>query len=277
MSQPQDDLKPFHEFEKDTHHRLAESYHDCFSIVSNRAIEPLLDAAHVKAGTRLLDVATGPGMLAAKAAERDATVIGLDVAPAMVAVARKLYPALEFRVGAAENLPFAASSFEAVISAFGIGHFSMPEHVLTEFARVLVPMGFAALSWWEEFSQNRITGVFFDVVKDLSVSTAALPPGPPVDRFFDEHRFADAMRSGGFTAIRIKGISFKHTLSNVDELWNVALGSFARVSTIIRTQTDDVQQQIRKEVERAVKPYLTPRGLEVPVAFRVVSGQKGPE
>jgi ubiquinone/menaquinone biosynthesis C-methylase UbiE len=273
MSQSPPDLKGFREFEKDTHHRLAETYHDAFSIVSNRAIERLLDAAHVNAGTRLLDVASGPGTLAAKAAERGAAVIGLDVAPAMVALAHKLYPTLDFRVGSAEDLSFAASSFDSVISAFGIGHFSMPEHALTEFARVLVPMGFAALSWWEAFSRNRLTGIFFDVINDLSVSTAALPRGPSVDRFFDEDRFANALRSAGFATIRIEAVSFKHTLANFDEFWNLALGSFVRVSTIIRSQTDDVQQQIRDEVERATKPYVTSRGVEIPVAFKVVSGQ----
>ena len=70
MSQSQIDLEAFRNFERATHDRLAESYHDAFSTVTDRAIEPLLAAAHVGDGTRLLDVATGPGTLAAKAAER---------------------------------------------------------------------------------------------------------------------------------------------------------------------------------------------------------------
>jgi ubiquinone/menaquinone biosynthesis C-methylase UbiE len=97
MAQLPTDLNEFGDFERNTHHELAQTYHSSFSIVSDRAIEPLLDAAHVKTGTRLLDVATGPGTLAARAAERGASVIGVDVAPAMVALARKLHPALDFR------------------------------------------------------------------------------------------------------------------------------------------------------------------------------------
>ena len=274
MIQPPTDLKEFDEFERNTHHKLAQTYHNSFSIVSDRAIEPLLNAAHVKTGTRLLDVATGPGTLAARAAGRGASVIDVDVASAMVALARKLHPALDFRESTAEHLSFTASSFDSVISAFGIGHFSMPEHALTEFARVLVPMGFVALSWWKDFSRNRITGVFFDVIKELNVSTDSLPPGPSVDLFFDEDRFAQTLRSAGFDRVRIETVTFKHTLPSADELWNLAMGSFARVSTIIRAQTDDVQQQIRTEVELATKLYATPHGLEVPVAFRVISGQK---
>jgi len=69
--------------------------------VTDRAIEPLLKATCVENDTRLLDVATGPGTLAAKAAERAARVIGIDIAPAMIALAHALHPHLDFREGSA--------------------------------------------------------------------------------------------------------------------------------------------------------------------------------
>ena len=161
MSQSQIDLEAFRNFERAAHDKLAESYHDAFSAVTDRAIEPLLKATCVENDTRLLDVATGPGTLAAKAAERGARVIGIDIAPAMIALAHALHPHLDFREGSAEDLPFAPSSFDAVVSGFGVGHFSRPERVLSEFARVLVPKGRVALAWWDGFGKNRINGIFF--------------------------------------------------------------------------------------------------------------------
>ena len=101
MSQSQIDLEAFRNFEKTTHDKLAESYHDAFSAVTNRAIEPLLKATDVGNGTRLLDVATGPGTLAAKAAERGARVIGIDIAPAMIVLAYALHPHLDAGYGRA--------------------------------------------------------------------------------------------------------------------------------------------------------------------------------
>jgi SAM-dependent methyltransferase len=275
MSQPPVDLEAFRDFERTVHDRLAESYHDAFSSVTDRAIEPLLEAANVGAGTRLLDVATGPGTMAGRAAKRGAFVIGVDIAPAMVALANKLHPSLDFREASAEDLPFAASSFDAVVSSFGIGHFSKPERVLAEFARVLVPEGIAALSWWEGFARNRINGIFFDVINQLGVSApGALPSGPPVDRFSDGDRFAEILRSARFETIRIENMSFKHTLRNVDELWNLALGSFVRVSTIIRAQSVEVQQRIRTAVDKAAQQYISPNGLEIPIAFMIVRGMR---
>ena len=273
MSQSGIDLEAFRSFERTTHDKLAGSYHDAFSAVTNRAIEPLLDAAQVGVGTRLLDVASGPGTLAAEAAQRGADVVGVDIAPAMVALARKLHPHLNFREASAEELPFAPSSFDSVVSSFGIGHFSRPERVLTEFARVLVPKGRAVLSWWDGFAQNRINGIFFDAINELGVKApGALPAGPPVDQFSNADKFAEILRSAGFEVIGINYVSFTHPIQSVDELWNLALGSFVRASTVIRAQNLDVQEHIRRTIERAVQQYASPNGFNIPIAFRVVAG-----
>jgi uncharacterized protein YqgV (UPF0045/DUF77 family) len=67
-------------------------------------------------------------------------------------------------------------------------------------------------------------------------------------------------------------ISFSHPLKNIDELWKLALGSFVRVSTVIRAQNADVQQQIRQKVEQVAEQYASPDGLQIPIAFRVIAG-----
>jgi SAM-dependent methyltransferase len=273
MSQSQIDLEAFRNFERAAHDKLAESYHDAFSVVTDRAIEPLLTAAHVRHGARLLDVATGPGTLAASAAERGAHVIGIDIAPAMIALAHALHPRLDFREASAEDLPFAPSSFDSVVSGFGVGHFSKPERVLAEFSRVLVPKGRVALSWWDGFGKNRINGIFFEAINELGISTpGALPAGPAVDRFSDPEQFGAILRAVGFEVAGIDYISFAHPLKNVDELWKLALGSFVRVSTVIRAQNADVQRQIRQKVEQVARQYESPNGLQIPIAFRVIAG-----
>ena len=273
MSQSQFDLEAFRNFERTTHDKLAESYYDAFSAVTNGAIEPLLKAAHVGNGTRLLDVATGPGTLAAKAAECGARVIGIDIAPAMIELAHTLHPHLDFREGSAEELPLDSSSFDAVISSFGVGHFSRPERVLAEFARVLVSKGRVALSWWDGFGKNRINGIFFEAISELGISApGALPAGLAVDRFSDPNEFAVILRAAGFEVVGIDYISFSHSLKSVDEFWDLALGSFVRVSTLIEAQNADVQQRIRAKVEQIAQQYESANGLQIPIAFRVIAG-----
>ena len=72
-----------------------DGYDDFFGQITSRLIDPLLDGAAVSAGDRVLDVATGPGYVAAGAAQRGAEVIGIDIAGSMVDLARSRNPGIE--------------------------------------------------------------------------------------------------------------------------------------------------------------------------------------
>lgn len=275
MNATQIDVEAFRGFERDEHSRIAGSYHDLFAAVTDRAIAPLLDAANVGAGTRLIDVAAGPGRLAVAAAARGARATGCDLAPAMVALARKLNPGIRFDEASAEALPYGDGAFDAVTCAFGMGHFSDPERVAAEFARVLAPSGRVALSWWEGFARNRINGIFHETLANLNVSApGVLPQGPPIDRFSDREAFAEFLRTAGFVDIGIAPVAFAYRLPDADALWALAMGSFARAASLIRAQTHEVQQRIRATVADAAAAHAAPDGLHIPIAFLVAAGTK---
>ena len=80
---------------------------------------------------------TGPGLVAAAAAERGADVIGIDFSEEMVAEARRLHPDIEFRKAAAESLPFDDGKFDSVVGNFVLHHSGKPGEVLREAFRVL--------------------------------------------------------------------------------------------------------------------------------------------
>ena len=82
----------------------------------------MLDAARVEQGMRVLDIGSGPGHAAAQAAEREACVVGVDVATAMVQRARRLHPGLDFHQANAEALPFEDDCFDAVVGNFSVLH-----------------------------------------------------------------------------------------------------------------------------------------------------------
>src|SRR5256885_17029240 len=107
--------RSFHDFEQAGWEQAAEHYGDAFGSLTAQTIAPLLRAAGVRAGTRVLDVASGPGGVAAVAASWGAKPVGLDFSSRMVALARERYPSLTFEAGDAEALPFAGASFDAVV------------------------------------------------------------------------------------------------------------------------------------------------------------------
>ena len=81
--------------------------------------EAMLEAAGVTAGCKLLDVCSGPGVLARAATERGAKVCAFDFAEPMVAAARRNAPAADCRQGDAQDLPYAANTFDAIVCGYG--------------------------------------------------------------------------------------------------------------------------------------------------------------
>lgn len=110
------------------------------------------DAAQIQPGQRVLDVACGTGILAREIAARIGSagrVVGIDPSHGMVAVAKQLAPAIEWREGVAESLPFPDQSFDAVVSQFGLMFFADRRQALREMVRVLTPGGRLAVAVWD--------------------------------------------------------------------------------------------------------------------------------
>jgi SAM-dependent methyltransferase len=103
--------------------------------------EAVLDAAGAGDGTRVLDVGCGTGLTLVLAAERGAVPAGLDVTPELLAIARERLPDADLREGDMEHLPFADSSFDAVLGVNAFQFAGDPVRALREAARVLRPGG----------------------------------------------------------------------------------------------------------------------------------------
>src|SRR5919108_5116956 len=110
--------------------------------------QAVLDAIEVGRATRLLDAGCGSGMAAALAAERGATVTGLDAAEALVALARQRLPRGDFHVGELEALPFPARSFTAVTSFNAVQFAADPPAPPAQLRRVARPGAPGAGSPW---------------------------------------------------------------------------------------------------------------------------------
>jgi demethylmenaquinone methyltransferase/2-methoxy-6-polyprenyl-1,4-benzoquinol methylase len=107
----------------------------------------LVRAVAPRAGERVLDVATGTGMVAAEILRRchGCTIVAVDQSEEMLAGARARFPALEGRVqlvrAEAEALPFADASFDALTVTYLLRYVDDPRATVAELARVLRPGG----------------------------------------------------------------------------------------------------------------------------------------
>jgi SAM-dependent methyltransferase len=263
----------FAEFERAGWERAAPYYEEYWTDTM-LFVEPLLDAAAARAGSRLLDVACGPGFVSEAAAARGAQPKGVDVAAAMVERARLRCPELTFVVGDALRLPFPDGSFDAVTMNFGILHVSQPERALAEANRVLVPGGRLAFTTWvaEGNAEDEIT----EAALAAHAIAADGPEGPSYHVFADPDECRQALAQHGFGTglLRMDTVTASWRVPSADFLFEAQLHAGVRTAAVLRAQPPGRLEAIRVAMADAVRRYADRDGFVLPIAARLISAEK---
>jgi SAM-dependent methyltransferase len=272
------DAAKFKAFEARSWTAQAETYGELSGQVTSRFAEALLDAAGVRHGNRVLDVATGPGYVAERAEARGAVPLGVDLAEGMVEAARRNHPELEFMVADAEELPLEDNRFDAVVGNFVINHLPEPERAVAEAVRVLVGGGHAAFSVWQRPDRMLIMGLIGEAIEAAGVvedeQAAEIPRGPDGYRFADQAEFHGLLKGAGLVEVAVEPVELVQRIADAGELWRGFLGGSVRGSTFLRAQSEAVQERIRDALDAVVEPYRSGDTLAVPVAANIASGRK---
>jgi ubiquinone/menaquinone biosynthesis C-methylase UbiE len=249
------DPAAFHQFEHQGWQEIASRYHSGFAAVTTQCVESLLNAAHVTAGTRVLDVACGPGYAAGVAAARGAQAVGIDFSSEMVDEARRRHPGVEFREGDAEQLSIPDSSFDAVVMNFGMLHLGRPERALAEAHRVLRPGGRVAFTVWDTPDKAIGFGIVIGAIQKYGDLNVPIPPGPPFFRFSDPAEARRALNESGFTNFTVSEVPQVWHLESTDALFEVMYHGSVRNAALLRAQKPEVLEAIRAEIRRGVEAH----------------------
>ncbi len=264
----------FRAFEHSGWLQVAEQYNNFFASLTAQTIEPLLDAAGVSNGARLLDVATGPGYVAAAAAKRGASAVGLDFSAAMVALARRQYPEAKFQEGDAEQLPFPDGSFDAVVTNFGLLHLGMPEKALQEAHRVLRSGGRIGFTVWTKPDEAIGFQIILQAIEQHGTQTVPLPEGPPFFRFSDPAECHRVLKEAGFAEPRTEKVPQLWRLPSPDALLDAIQKGTVRTGGLLLAQPREVQNAIQAVIRDAVKVYEKAGSIELPMAAILAAARK---
>jgi ubiquinone/menaquinone biosynthesis C-methylase UbiE len=266
----------FTKFEHEGWERVANKYDSTWSSSTRQFIPPLLDAADVSGKMAILDVGCGPGYVSAAASERGAVPIGLDFSAKMIAIAKKMFPRIEFRQGDAQDLPFADSNFDRVVANFALLHLAKPERAMAEAARVLKTGGRFAFTTWAKMAENPFVKLVDEAIQAHANADADLPPGPPFYLFETADEFRKALERAGFDgpsmSFKVHQIEWK--VPTAGFVFDAELNAGVRTAGLLAWQTPQALRNIQSAIEKAVQQYAKGNGFAIPKSAYVVTISK---
>lgn len=220
----------------------------------------IVEAVAIKPGNRVLDVACGTGAVTRELVTRVGSagqVSAIDLAPGMVAIARRKAPTADIREGNAQALPWPDASFDAVVCQFGLMFFADRVQAVREMLRVLAPGGRLAISTWAPLADTPAYADELALIERIAGPAAGVPLRAPF-ALSDRAELARLLVEAG--------------ASSVDVTTHPGTGNFPSIRTMIEADLrgwmplngvvldEPVIEKILAEAETALAKYVTADG-----------------
>lgn len=242
----------------------------------------LVADARLQPGLRVLDLGSGtgyPALLAGDVVGSEGSVVGIDLAESMLAVATRKAKALgmqhvTFRTGDATTLPFDAGSFDAVISRFCLMFLPEIPKALKEILHVLKPGGYVAAAVWSAPEKNPFIRIPMDVIKTITPLPPPDPEAPGIFRLAKPGDLAGMMERAGLALLSDDEFTAEVTYATAEEFFRSMMDIAAPIQNLFATLTPEQKTEAERGIVKAVKEYRRQQGVALPIAVRIVSARK---
>jgi ubiquinone/menaquinone biosynthesis C-methylase UbiE len=213
-----------------------------------------LDQAHVSTGSRVLDVAAGPGTLALLAAARGCKTTAIDFSDAMIeqlnARASREKLAVDARVGDGQALPWADASFDAAFSMFGLMFFPDRAAGFKELLRVLVPGGVGVISSWLPMERFPMLAEIFATLRQL---LPGLPLGGEKAPLVSGEEIVAEMQAAGFVSVAVEEVSATAEAPSLDEAWTFMFRGSPPLALVRKGTGEEAWTKIEQGIVAALR------------------------
>ncbi len=257
-------------------------WHAQIATFTQGATEAILEAARLRPGMRVLDLASGvgdPALSIAREVAPSGRVTATDLGPGMMSLAEELarkrgLTNIEFREANAESLPFADKSYDVLTCRFGVMFFPDLPKALSECFRVLKPLGRAAFVAWGKKEQP-----FFTTTAGIVLKHVPVPPPPPdpdapsLFMFGDRDRLRRALEVAGFSNVHEEDrIVAGRWSSSVEEYWEQFTEVAAPFRPLIDQLTPEKKVQAKTEILAVLKKFWNGKELNMPLEIVIGTG-----
>jgi len=245
--------------------------------------ETLADEGQIGTGHVVLDIAMGPGEPALSLAALvgpNGKVFGIDPIPEMVAAARRAADRLElgnvrFEVAFADKMPFAADTFDAVISRFGVMFFPAPLDGVREMLRVLKPGRKLALAVWHLAENNPFHYALSRVIDRYVESPPLAPDALDAFRFATPGKLRTILMEAGAMSVSERLLKFSiQAAISLEEFWTLRIEMSEKLREKIARLSNHQMNEVKRETLESLRAYVADSGMSFPAEVLIVSGAK---
>ncbi|GAA1418740.1 class I SAM-dependent methyltransferase [Catellatospora coxensis] len=265
---------PFDDYERRLWQGRAAAYRRSFAALCGHTATALLDAARVGDRTRLLDVGTGTGTVAALGLARGAVVTAVDAEQSMVEAARREAPAADVRHGVLPDLPLDDRHFDAVVGNFVVNHVGDPAAAVRELRRVTRPGGRVAVSVWPAPAPP-LQQLWGTVAAACGLRRPESAPLVAEELNFTRDRdgLANLLRGAGLAEVSADTVTWTHR-ADPEDWWAGPANGIGVLGAMLAVLDDAAVAKVKAEYDRTVAAHLDQDGrLALPTAAIIAAGQ----
>jgi SAM-dependent methyltransferase len=228
-----------------------------------------------------LDVAAGtgePGLSIAKLAPEGRVVL-TDLVPEMLEIATRRAATqgignIETQVCSADDLPFAAATFDSVSVRFGYMFFPDVAQATVEFARVLKPGGRLCSAVWVKPDANPWTTIAMQAIATEAVLTSPDPDRPNMYRCAAPGYVSALYRDAGLHDVAEWDVSVELVTQSPEEYWEMISEHVSLAVAALQQVDEPARERIRAQAIAAVRAFEKDGEIRVPGAARCIVGTK---